>query len=215
MAILLTKLKRACAVCSHLHREGVYCHFYTEAADGESAEDYFSETESESEDEESLESANYYDSDESLSVAPVVVESRPSKILKMRPLSTPSYVNSIGYIRCNCSVGMPTESKRYETIPPIVVVGEIQIQTYHEIMDSRDRARYNAALKARFPEELTEQRELQRAADIGQNVARIMSYLPLGMCSAAPQVSTHWNYGASLYTDYIDMRNCIPWKVEF
>jgi WD40 repeat protein len=64
----------------------------------------------------------------------------------------------------------------------------------------------------RFPESQLKRRQAQRLADIAANLPHIMSFLPLSMCSAIPQVSTYWNYGACQHLEFVDMRNCVPWQ---
>lgn len=207
MVVVEIKRKRMCEECGHIHREDVYCHCYVEAADGEGADDYVSESESES-------SSDSDDSDDlSLGIPKVKVTSTVGKQPKMRPLLTPKYVKNIGYIRCNCNIGVPSESKRFEPIQRYVYVGPIQIQTYAEINYSSDKARYEQTFLEKYPESQAARREAQRVADIAKNIPNILSYLPLGMCSQVPQVCRSWNYGTSLYQNYIDMRDCVPWQV--
>lgn len=42
-------------------------------------------------------------------------------------------MKKIGYLRCNCDVGVPAQSRRYEPVPTYVTVGGIGVQTYAEI----------------------------------------------------------------------------------
>ena len=209
MVMVVIKRKRMCEECGHIHREDVYCHVFVEAAEGDTGDDYISESESElSEDSDA-------DSDDiSLGIPKAKVTTTVGKALKMRPLQTPKYVKRMGYIRCNCNQGVPSESKRFEAIQRYVYVGNIQIQTFSEINHPSDRARFEQALLEKYPESQAYRRELQRTMDIAQNLPLVLSYLPLGECSKVPQVSTHWNYGTSLYQRYIDMRNCVPWQVD-
>lgn len=202
------KRKKMCEECGHIHREGVYCHVFVEAADGDTADDYVSESESSS-------SSDSDDSDMSLGIPTRAVNTQLStKAVKMKPLLTPKYVKQMGYIRCNCNIGVPSENKRFEPIQRYVYCGIIQIQTYSEINYPSDRARYLQTLGDKYPESQAYRREMQRVSDIANNLPHILSYLPLGSCSKVPQVSTYWNYGTSLYQNYIDMRNCVPWQVQ-
>lgn len=38
-----------------------------------------------------------------------------------------------------------------------------------------------------------------------------MSFLPYKQCNQVPMVSRLWNYGANMYQEYVDIRNCVPW----
>lgn len=119
----------------------------------------------------------------------------------------------MGFIRCNCNIGVPSENKMYEPIQRYVYVGPIQVQTYAEICYPSDKARYETMFREKYPESGAERRAIQKLTDIATNIPRILSYLPLGLCAKVPQVSTYWNWGASQYQNYIDMRNCVPWQV--
>lgn len=202
----VTSRKRMCSTCGHRHREGFYCHVYVEGADDDGADDYISES-----DHESLVST---DSDESLDAkAQLEKEEKKNKLPKLRPLPTPNFVKLMGFMRCNCKVGVPSESKRFEPLPRIVLVDKIQLQTYNEIMIPSDRTRFQVYLKNKYPSSTEYIREEERRKAIALNIPRILSYLPLSQCAPAPQVCSFWNWGACLYTEYIDMRNCVPWQV--
>jgi len=132
--------------------------------------------------------------------------------LKMKPLSTPDFVKKINYIRCNCNEGVPSDSDRFEIIPLNITVGKIWVQSYHEIMIPSDRRRYLNSLRELYPEKAAARKLSQFNEAFTTVVPIIMSFLPLGLCAPIPQVNTHWNIGAQLYTQYIDMRNCVPWQ---
>ena len=202
------KRRRTCEECGHIHREDVYCDVFVEAAEGDTADDYISESESGS-------SSDSDDSDMSLGIPKKPITTQMSvKAAKMRPLVAPKYVKDIGYIRCNCNIGVPSESKRFEPIQRYLYCGNIQIQTFAEINFHSERSRYLQTFADKYPESQAHRREVKKISDIAENLPLILSYLPLGSCSKVPQVSTYWNYGTSLYQKYIDMRNCVPWQVH-
>lgn len=206
MVVVQVKRRRTCEECGHIHREGVFCHVFVEAAEDDGADDYISESES---------SNSSDDSDDlSIGVPKRILGNTSGKQGKMKPLLTPKLVKHMGYIRCNCNIGVPSENKRFEPIQRYVYVGPIQVQTYAEINYSSDKARYEQTLLEKYPESQAGKRALQRITDIAQNLPIVLSYLPLGSCSKVPQVSTYWNWGTSLYQRYIDMRNCFPWQVR-
>lgn len=208
VAMRVVKRKRMCEECGHRHREGVYCHAYCEEADGGGAlDDYISASESE-------EASSSDDSDDiDLGVVKSIMASGGKKIPKMRPLDTPKFVKAMGYIRCNCKHGVPPESKRFEAIPAIVMVEGIRVQTYSEIMIPSDKYQFSVYMQSKYTAAGEYQREEEKKTSIALNIPLILSYLPLGSCSAVPQVCTYWNYGTSLYQEYIDMRNCVPYQV--
>jgi hypothetical protein len=208
MVVVQVKRRKMCVECGHIHREDIYCHVYVEAADEDAEEDYVSQSDSHS-------SSESDDSDDlSLGIPKAKVVSTTGKQPKLRPLQTPKFVRNIGFIRCNCNIGVPSESKMFEPIQRYVYVGPIQIQTYAELNYPSDMARYEQTLAEKFPESGAQRRAIQRMTDVASNIPRILSYLPLGQCSPVPQVCTYWNWGTSLYQNYIDMRNCVPWQVH-
>ena len=201
------KRKRMCEECGHRHREGVFCHCYCEGAEGDGADDYFSESES-----ESSESSDDDDDDVDLGITKAIMKGT-KKLPKMRPLATPKFVKDMGFIRCNCKHGVPPESKRFEAIPAIVLVGKLQVQTYAEIMVPSDKYRFETYLQSKFTATGAHRREEEWKTNIASNIPLILSFLPLGMCAPVPQVCSYWNWGTSLFQEYIDMRNCVPWQV--
>lgn len=137
-----------------------------------------------------------------------------AKAVKLKPLSTPAYARAAHYIRCNCLVGVPSESRRYEAVSVRVMVGDIRIQTYAEIVDPSERTKYLAAIEAKNTPAQKKLLLERRNVKFAENIPHILSFLPIGLCSQAPKVNTYWNFGTNLYTRYIDMRNCVPWMVR-
>lgn len=39
-----------------------------------------------------------------------------------------------GYARCNCDTGVPVSSRRYEVVPKLIFVGNIQVLTEVEVL---------------------------------------------------------------------------------
>ena len=202
MNMIIQRRKRMCEECGHMHRQGLYCHVYTETA--EDAID-------EEEEEEEASALTDSDSDSDILGTGAV---KQAEEMKLMPLKTPAFVKAIRYVRCNCNVGVPNDSKRFEPMPSVVQVGRIFVETYVEIMDPQERARFLKSSADRYAETKQDARIKQRNVDISYCLPHILSYLPLGQCNQAPMVNTYWNYGTNLYTLYIDVRNCVPWQVR-
>lgn len=205
--MIILKRKRMCEDCGHIHREGLYCHVYTEAAGDDQLADFISDSES---DKSSVDA----DSDDDRLGAKVVsnvIKKRAQA--KLQPLKTPNFVKAIRYVRCNCDVGVPMDSKRFEPPPRQIMVDRIHVETYTEIMDPEEQRRFKVARSMRYADITHSQRVEQRNVDISYCIPHILSFLRLGECSQAPKVSSFWNYGTNLHTHYIDMRNCVPWQV--
>lgn len=214
LTMQVDKRKTMCEECGHKHHEGVYCHVYTEAGGDLTGDD---DLDVDSEDEEDDEDDDDDDSDDE--------EARKKKQLKaylkpvveaakIKPLPTPAFIKRMGYVRCNCDVGIPNDSLKFEPLPRIVTVGKVQIQTFKEIYDDRDRSHYEEQLKARVSSETAVAKKQEDDSNtIATLLPLILSNLRYVDCAMAPIVNSYWNYGTSLYKEYIDIRNFVPWNV--
>jgi len=232
MSTPITKKLHSCEECGHKHQEDFYCHVYVEGL-GENAneEGMGLVTESDSEKSESEESddssvarrkrrAAKNKKDEpkkgekdtkKTTASTIALHKKLIDSRKIKPLETPPYIKAMGYVRCNCKTGIPGDSVRYEPLPKIVYVGKIQVNTFFEINDPHDRALYQENLRLRVgTEQMQEKLRLEKLNQTACCIPHILSFLPYGLCCFAPQVCTYWNYGTSLYTEYIDIRNCVP-----
>ena len=213
MIMKVMKKKNMCEECGHRHREDFYCHVYTEAADEDDEDDALVETESESEAEEEdnesdglgLEDDSDDDGEEASEVE-----------LKQKPLTTPNFAKKIKFIRCNCKVGVPMDSKRFEPLPRCYMIGtQIWSQTYLEIMDDVAKKSFNKFLKEKYnaSDRMTRRTREAKQTQFAELLPHILSYLPYGECNKAPMVSKVWNYGTNLFKEYVDIRNFIPFQV--
>lgn len=216
-AITYPVLKRLtkCEECGHKHREGAYCHVYTEAADQDMIEDVISES-----DEEAAAASDSDDSDDTPppikgKAAPVRVKTpKKKKSTRMRPLTTPAFVRAVRYVRCNCKEGVPAECPRFEAVPRVIMVDIIQVQTYTEIMDPSEHTRFVASIALQRTETATIKKARDEENQFAYSMPQILSYLHFGQCSEAPKVCRNWNYGTSLYKEYVDIRGFVPWQVS-
>lgn len=204
----VNKRKKTCEECNHIHREDMYCHVYTESAESDLVDDVLSEA---SEEDNADDDSNYYDSDEDQNSSRPMTSSgvkmrRPKKV---KPLSTPSYARAAGYVRCNCNVGVP-DSILFEPIPQLLIIGGIALEMYHEITDENSRRRWMDYQASKMSQTALERKEIEDATRIAEMLPLILSYLPYGSCGPAPCVCSLWNWGTSLYKEYIDVRNCVP-----
>ena len=196
------KLKKMCPECGHKHRNGVCCHYYAEApqedadagAGGEDEED-----EGGDEEEEDL-------LGEKVPTGPVFKkEEGPEE------LPTPDFVKRIGWVRCNCKVGVPFMDRTYEQCPRIMQVGPIVVKQFDDILNERFAP--PPKLLSKEEEELLEMAKARayekRQLEI---VPLVMRFLRPGHLNAVPQVSLTWNTAANSYADYVDMRNFVPWQ---
>ncbi|RYH29961.1 hypothetical protein EON65_06765 [archaeon] len=220
------KRLRMCEECGHIHREGYYCHVYTEAADKEMVDDVVSDSEGEEEEESDSDNSSVggkniknakstkVQAKSRAAIAKAKAKAAKARTMKIRPLATPDYVKAIGYLRCNCKEGVPMDCLKYEPVPQMVMVDIIQIQTYVEIMDPGEKTRYWSQVASKRTETAKSKKKLDEANSVANNLPRILSYLHYGQCWAAAVVSRSWNAGANVYKEYVDIRNFVPYQVS-
>lgn len=63
------------------------------------------------------------------------------KELKQKPLESPSYLENIGYVRCNCRQGIPSNNRNYESIPTPWKIGNTTVRTFERIMYEKGRCK--------------------------------------------------------------------------
>lgn len=204
ISIAITKKKTMCDECHHRHKDGVFCHVFVEADEDDDGEDFVEE----SEEEESSDDSDEDDLDLGINTRTTNV-----KQVATKSLSTPPEVRKMGYIRCNCNKGVPSDSRLFEPVPMVVYVGELQIQTYLEIMDVSQKKFFFSQLQNRLNQPHEVRRRKQKPVMIANNLPEILSYLPFGECSPTPVVCRNWKNGTEMYQPYLDMRNCFPWQV--
>lgn len=217
----VSRRRRTCEDCSHIHREGVFCHAYTEAAEEDLIDDVESE-ESNSDDED--DTTNQLNSDDDSDSAPKKkpgAKAKASSIkplpigkakpIKRKPLITPDYAKEAHFVRCNCDVGVPNDCILYEPIPSILVIHGITMQMYMEIVDPEERRRFLDNHRFRTTEEYRLRMRNEKFQTIAQCLPLIMSYLPYGQLAPIPQVCRLWNNGANQFKEYVDIRGCVPY----
>lgn len=194
------KLKKMCPECGHMHKAGVYCHYYAEAPKMDEAEEGEGEDEEEDEEEE-----------EDLLGEKVDTGPKFAKKAEDGELPTPDFVKKIGWIRCNCKQGIPFLDRNYEQCPRIMMVGPILVKQYDDILS--DRFPPPPKLLSKEEEELIELAK-QRVYERKQMeiIPLVMRFLREGHLNNVPKVSHTWNNAANLYQEYIDMRNVAPWQ---
>lgn len=200
----VSRRRRSCEECNHIHREDMYCHVYTEAADSDLVDDVISEAS-----EEDVTNNDDSDDEESLSRPMTASGVKMKRPKKFRPLPTPAYVRAAGYVRCNCNVGVP-DSIKFEPIPQLHIVGGIAVEMYHEIVDENSRKRWLDFQASKMSQTALERKNVEDATKVAEMIPLILSYLPYGSCGPVPCVCSLWNWGTSLYKEYIDIRNCVP-----
>lgn len=209
----VSRRRATCEECGHKHHEGVFCHVYTEAGDVDLIDDPDVIEEGEEEDEEEDEEEEDVPLRARAANAHTLTKST-AKPAKRRPLSTPAHIRAAGLIRCNCDVGIPNDSVKYEPLPKIIQVGKIQLQTYFELCDPVDKARFEESLHLKYGTvEASVRHKRESQEQFCLLLPLVLSYLPYGQCSEVPKVCRLWNYGTNLYKEYIDVRNCVPWQV--
>lgn len=194
-----------CPTCGHRHRLDTYCHVFCHES---IAFDPYEENEDAVNEGEVSDSINALTQEvqEDLSLAN---DESNEEVEEQYPLSTPQYAEKLHYKRCNCKIGVPNTSRKFEPISNMPRVGEIKIMMYAEIQAKYllDAAEFNDVddmLKKRIEEKDRIQMELS------QFIPHIVSFLKMGEYSQMPLVNRHWNNGVFLCRDYIDLRDSVP-----
>lgn len=205
-SMISSKKMRFCEECGHMHRFGKYCQVYCP---------------NEEDDDDEIEGAinvddDDDDSDSDDSVGSLGLGPRKSNFSQstseMKQLPTPDFVKEVRYIRCNCKVGVPHNSRRFEPIPALYRVGGIFIQFYDEIMDRKRQTKGKLLSKEEEDAQIKKEKEV-RQKKLSELLPSVMAMLPLGMCSVFPKICRDWNVGANSYKAYVDIRDMVPWKV--
>jgi hypothetical protein len=139
----------------------------------------------------------------------------------IKPLPTPKFVSRIYYMRCNCLVGVPSNSRRFEPIPTKLMVGDICVKFYEEALELFDQLynenhknfHFRKIQKKLNTKPLTPEEIAANRARFGEILPLVCRFLPVGVIANPAKVSTAWNYGCSLYKEYVDMRDAVPWSV--
>lgn len=182
--------KTLCPNCYHKHQEGLHCHVYIE-----------DEPEEEDEDQEDVldDQLEDFDPMQFRKGRQFMDKEKERKIV---PLKTPPHISSIGYMRCNCKVGIPATDSSYEQMPKEYQVGDIKVLTYDEIEIQLNREPTHAEAEANL-------RQLQY--NITFFLPQILSFLPLSILAPAAIVNKDWNAGSNNYGYYRDVRDCVPY----
>jgi hypothetical protein len=229
--VAFPKKRHFCEECGHKHIDKMYCHVYRPVTADDLEED-----EEDEEEEEVIDSEKGSDDGGGdvnigkpkqpkpvVKDAVIVVEEEADDPRTYKPLPTPKFVSRIYYMRCNCLAGVPGNSRRFEPVPTKHVVGDILIRFYQDALELFD-LQYNEDHKDfHFRKMLAARRKNQalqtpeeKAAyrtRFGEIMPLVCRFLPVSIIANPAVVCSAWNYGISLYREYIDMRDAIPWNV--
>jgi hypothetical protein len=187
IAALYEKQKTLCTNCMHKHHEGTPCHVFIEAEiniEGFAADD----------DDDGFDDG-YVGGETELSIGEQ----------EKKPLSTPGYIKRINFLRCNCTVGIPSGNSKFVPLPLEVFTksNEIQIMTY-------DRVVTGAALPKKTAIEKDKKRVVRL---LGEALPRVLEFVPLCRASTWAVTCTSWLAGALKYSAYVDVRDFVPWQI--
>jgi hypothetical protein len=181
-----------CENCRHKHHDGVYCHMYIESSI--KLEGMIVDEDADFDDGYVEPAANEPDG------------AGGDKKAK-KPLNTPMFVKRINYIRCNCTVGVPSSNTRFKALPKELIVKgtDLRILTYDLIMAG-----------ANIPLDLTaekiEQNRRELINKVGDHLPCVLPFLPLCQNAHLANTCKRWSMGANQYPDYVDVRNFVPWQ---
>jgi hypothetical protein len=199
------KKKSVCDNCYHKHFEGEYCHVFIEKE---------VIIEDPDDNDENSDNGDFSGSDGDISIKDEEVDNaslKPNQKLlgtkqevEVEPLPTPQLIGKCGFERCNCNVGIPAGDSNFIPLPKPYYVDDIKILTYE-------------FQSAEAPKDLmghAYDRNIQKLNNaVADFMPLILQFIPLSLCANPAVTCTSWNYGANMYGDYVDVRNCVPWQV--
>jgi WD40 repeat protein len=217
-ATAFMKRKKMCAECGHRHLQNTFCHVYTEAAEGidfDEEKDYLEDRVLHRITPAKLNPYLEEDDDDLMDIPEAIknlIKSTHSvDIDELEPLKTPEYVRIINFTRCNCSVGVPSNSRKFEPIPKDFHVGEIKVRLYQDILSSLKSINQSKNRVGRIT--AFEENKRLKQENISNLLPSILQFLELFQCANVACVDRSWNRGTNLYKDYIDIRNFSPFQV--
>jgi WD40 repeat protein len=199
--------KNQCPECQHMHRWGVLCHCYTEA-----------EVDDDDEEEEEEEDDGDDDDDDDALGTTVKKKGPQAAVKRVDPdeLPTPTFVKRIGYIRCNCKLGVPL-SKRYNRLPPKIIIGNIKVKqasdVFQDLANANEKGKTSKLLSREEEEALEHFKIVKRKEMFTMMIPLWLQYLQ--PCYIAPMaIANHtFSNATNSYEPYVDVRNLVPWNV--
>lgn len=203
--------KTCCEECGHKHAEKVYCHAYRILTPDDLEEE-------EDPEEDSDRGSDAGSDDISVGLAKPAVVEVVEDSGGVKPLPTPKCVSKIMYTRCNCLVGVPANSRRFEPIPTKHMVGEIWVKYFEDAWElydnihNEDHKNFHFGRMEEGSKSQIEERKLMQRNRLAECLPLVCQFMAVGLVSPMTIASKTWNYGVSLYRQYIDVRDCVPWQ---
>jgi len=211
MNMVVKKRKNQCPECLHTHKWGVACHCFTEGEPPDEEEGAKDADENEGDDDD--------DDDEEDVLGAKVKNTEPvfakQEAVEPDELPTPPYVKKMGYVRCNCKFGVPY-SKRYNKLPPNIIVGTIKIKQFGDVMMAlaSDQDKKPEKLKSKEEEAVIEHvKHVKRMKRFTEMIPQWLTYLAPSQISAMAIANRVFSAATLSYEPYVDMRNLVPWNV--
>lgn len=104
-------------------------------------------------------------------------------------------------------------SRLYEPLPRVVLVGNIMVQTFEEIVFGTNKVKKKAILTRAEERELEKQALARKMTDQQNVLPFVLRYLDLCQISNSARVCSYWRNGCNMYPEYKDVRDCVPWTV--
>jgi WD40 repeat protein len=201
--------KTQCPECQHQHRWQMLCHCYTESEINEEDDD--------DGDDDDDDGGGDDDGDDLMGTA--VKAKGPvgnKKHVDPDELPTPPWVKKMGYIRCNCTFGVPI-SKRYIRIPPKIIVGtNIKVKQASDIfmeIASANEKKPKKLLKREEEEALEQFKEKKRKNMYASMIPMWLEFLAAAHIAPMAIANHNFNIATCSYEPYVDVRNLVPWNV--
>lgn len=219
LATISVKPRLTCEECGHRHRQGIYCHIFVEAPDI---------------DPDDIENGDLLNEDDDDKQGDDDDEDDEIKALKANasrrydpndPLPSPKEYKESGFIRCNCTVGIPDGSDRFIPCPkrqyaglnpnnPNSMKDTIEINTWFKMKEISDElmSQKSSIVTSDQEEFLAKQKIKERNKLFKECLPFIHRFSHLGKdCPPASKCNKAWYEGTVGYLPYKELRDCTPY----
>jgi len=114
----------------------VYCHIFVELPDENDFDDLDDGDLDAGDDDDDDKGGDSDDSDDMLGEKKAAAPGVGKRFDPDSPLPTPGYIKKIGFMRCNCTEGMPEGSMRFKPLEKRQYCGPIEIATWYKLQDA-------------------------------------------------------------------------------
>ena len=210
----------SCQDCNHRHRQGVFCHVFVQIPDNLDDDDIENgdldlednsvddDDDEDNDDDDALGENDNKKKKEKFS-------SGPTKIDPNAPLPTPKEYKKAGFVRCNCTEGMPEGSVRYMPCPKRQYAGNdesLEIATWFKLQDAPPPTNMKKTISTEDEEKMSKKKLDELHDKIRFILPLVHRFSHLGKeCPNTAKCNHAWHDGTIAYAPYRELRDCTPY----